>query len=179
MDLRYFAEIEGELWSLMLSQESEGLTVAGVNEDGSPEPPRAASLSLVQTPGVYSMILDGYSYEVFVQPDPDQPHMYQVTLGRWRFKVQVQTERERRLAKVAAQKAVHTGAVTVKAPMPGLVQQVNVLVGDVVAEGQRLLVLEAMKMENDIQAPRAGRVTAVHVRAGDTVDSGRLLAELD
>jgi biotin carboxyl carrier protein len=63
--------------------------------------------------------------------------------------------------------------------MPGLVRAVAVAVGDVVALGQRLLVLEAMKMENDIQAGQAGTVTAVHVAAGDTVQTGRPLVEIE
>ncbi len=179
MSLRYYAEMDGEAWPLEVEDGPDGLHIAPVGEDGTPEVAQAASFSLVQAPGVYSLLLDGSSSEVCVEPDPNHPHSWLVSLGRWRFVVQVQTERERRLAKAVAQKAVHTGEITIKAPMPGLVRDVAVTVGTDVVEGQRLVVLEAMKMENDIQAPRAGRVKTIHVKAGETVDSGRALVVLE
>ena len=63
----------------------------------------------------------------------------------------------------------------VKRPMPGNILSVNVNVGDTVAEGQVLMILEAMKMENEIMAPKAGKVTSVNVQKGATVESGTLL----
>ena len=59
--------------------------------------------------------------------------------------------------------------------MPGNILSVNVNVGDTVAEGQDLMILEAMKMENEIMAPKAGKVTSVNVQKGATVESGTLL----
>lgn len=66
----------------------------------------------------------------------------------------------------------------VKAPIPGQITRVLVSVGQAVAAGEPLLVLEAMKMENEIRAPRAGVVTAVHVAAGRGVTRNELLAEI-
>lgn len=63
----------------------------------------------------------------------------------------------------------------VKSPMPGNILSVNVNVGDTVAEGQVLMILEAMKMENEIMAPKAGKVTSVNVQKDATVESGTLL----
>ena len=63
----------------------------------------------------------------------------------------------------------------VKSPMPGNILSVNVNVGDTVAEGQVLMILEAMKMENEIMAPKAGKVTSMNVQKGATVESGTLL----
>ena len=63
----------------------------------------------------------------------------------------------------------------VSSQMPGTILAVNVNVGDTVAEGQVLMVLEAMKMENEIMAPKAGTVTSVAVQKGATVESGTLL----
>ena len=65
-----------------------------------------------------------------------------------------------------------TGGESVKAPMPGNILKVNVNVGDAVKEGQVLVVLEAMKMENEIMAPKDGTVTQVVVSKGSTVDTG-------
>ena len=76
-------------------------------------------------------------------------------------------------APAAPAAAVVTGAgEAVNAPMPGNILKVNVNVGDAVKEGQVLVVLEAMKMENEIMAPKAGTVTQVLVSKGSTVDTG-------
>jgi glutaconyl-CoA/methylmalonyl-CoA decarboxylase subunit gamma len=64
------------------------------------------------------------------------------------------------------------GGITVKAPMPGSVLEVKVKVGDVVKDGAVLLVLEAIKMENELTAAQAGTVSRVMVKKGDTVNSG-------
>jgi len=72
-----------------------------------------------------------------------------------------------------------TGITTVSAPMPGLVKSVLVAQGDEVKVGGRLLVLEAMKMENDILSPRDGRVLAVHVNAGVVADGGIALVDIE
>ena len=79
----------------------------------------------------------------------------------------------------AAAPAVAVGAgEQVTAPMPGNILKVNVNVGDKVKEGQVLVVLEAMKMENEIMAPKAGTVTQVVVSKGSTVDTGAPLVVL-
>jgi biotin carboxyl carrier protein len=86
----------------------------------------------------------------------------------------------RRASIVAPARTAAGGApITVRSPIPGRLIKLLVKVGDAVAAGQTMVVLEAMKMENDIQAPRAGRVKAVQVKAGETVDSGRALVVLE
>ena len=72
----------------------------------------------------------------------------------------------------AAAPAVTGAGEAVTAPMPGNILKVNVNVGDAVKEGQVLVVLEAMKMENEIMAPKNGTVTQVVVSKGSTVDTG-------
>jgi len=79
-------------------------------------------------------------------------------------------------APAAAPVAAPTGdGESVKAPMPGTVLAVNVKPGDTVKKGQVLLILEAMKMENEIMAPKDGKVTAVNAQKGATVESGAVL----
>ena len=80
---------------------------------------------------------------------------------------------------VSAQKAPQAGNISVTAPMPGKVLAVKVKVGDSVTSGAPVLVLEAMKMENDIVAPKDGKVVAVNVKAGDSVESGAVLVSLE
>lgn len=71
------------------------------------------------------------------------------------------------------------GSVKIEAPMPGTVLRLNVKVGDTVADGQALVVLEAMKMENDIVASQAGTVASINVNAGDSVNTGDVLVTLN
>ena len=77
----------------------------------------------------------------------------------------------------AAPKAAGEGE-KICAPMPGNIVNVQVKAGDTVTKGQVLLVLEAMKMENEIMAPRDGVIAGVHVNKGDSVDSGKLLISM-
>jgi len=71
------------------------------------------------------------------------------------------------------------GKSTVKSPMPGLVVKVLVAEGDTVKKGDRLLVLEAMKMENDVKAPAPGKISKLAVKTGDVVEGGRELATIE
>ncbi len=68
---------------------------------------------------------------------------------------------------------------TVNSPMPGNILAVNVNVGDTVSEGQVLMILEAMKMENEIMAPRSGKITSIGVTKGAVVESGALLCTIE
>lgn len=82
-------------------------------------------------------------------------------------------------APVAAAPAAPAGAgERVAAPMPGNILSVNVAAGDTVKKGQVLMILEAMKMENEIMAPCDGKVTAVAVTKGTAVESGALLCTI-
>lgn len=76
-------------------------------------------------------------------------------------------------------KAAAQGNISVTAPMPGKVLAVKVNVGDSVQSGAPVLVLEAMKMENDIVAPKDGKVVAINVKVGDSVESGAVLVSLE
>ena len=78
----------------------------------------------------------------------------------------------------AAKSAPAGEGVEVKAQMPGNILQVNIKPGDVVKEGQQLMVLEAMKMENEILAPVSGKITVIAVAKGSTVQSGSLLCTI-
>lgn len=78
----------------------------------------------------------------------------------------------------AAPAAAPSGSETISAPMPGTILSVNVKAGDSVKSGDVLLILEAMKMENEIMAPRDGVVAAVMVNKGESVDSGKPMIAL-
>ena len=73
---------------------------------------------------------------------------------------------------------IPAGAVKITAPMPGTVLKVNVNAGDTVKKGQILLILEAMKMENEIVAPSDGKIADVNVSGGSSVNSGDVLLSM-
>lgn len=126
--------------------------------------------------GLYSIIADGKSFQLYVEPVDGG---FRTMVWRHRLEMQVLTEREWRLQKSAPRQVSHTGELIIKAPMPGLVKNVLVSMGDAVAKGQRMVVLEAMKMENDISSPREGRVKAVHVEPGTVVEGGKPLVSIE
>jgi biotin carboxyl carrier protein len=106
----------------------------------------------------------------------------EVVVGGWRFEVDVEPERRAQLrerAGRAGDRAAHHGGLEVRAVIPGRIVSVAVAPGDKVAKGDRLLVVEAMKMQNDVRAPRAGRIARVAVGAGQTVELRDVLVELE
>lgn len=106
--------------------------------------------------GRYALDIDGHRYHI-------------VALG----------ERARAIQELAARSAPPPGPSPVIAPMPGLVVRVNVAVGDTVVAGQGVLVMEAMKMENELRASAAARVKSVRVSQGTAVEKGTVLIELE
>ncbi|MGE5619526.1 MAG: biotin/lipoyl-containing protein [Sphingomonadaceae bacterium] len=127
-------------------------------------------------PGIHTLLVDGRPYDLAAV---ERPWGYEVAVDGEVFELQVEDERLQRLASLGSALQKAEGRVTVKAPMPGLVVQVEVAEGDSVEAGQRLLVLEAMKMENDVVAPRAGRVVQVGVSRGEAVEQGQPLAAIE
>ena len=101
-----------------------------------------------------------------------------VGAGGSRVEAAVVDERERHLASLVGEGSRAAGAGALRAPMPGLVVRVAVAVGDLVRPGQGLVVLEAMKMENELKAAGAGVVTAVLAVPGAAVEKGQVLVEL-
>ncbi|HMA20260.1 MAG TPA: acetyl-CoA carboxylase biotin carboxyl carrier protein subunit, partial [Gemmatimonadaceae bacterium] len=87
-------------------------------------------------------------------------------------------ERTRAIRDITAASSKATGPAPVVAPMPGLIVRVTVAPGDAVQAGQGLVVMEAMKMENELRASAAGTVKAVHASPGKAVEKGTILVEL-
>jgi biotin carboxyl carrier protein len=124
-------------------------------------------------PGVYSVLLEGLSFEVRALTAPDG---WSVEAGGRRFKVEV---RDPRNASRRARAALGSGRQNVVASMPGKVVRLLVRAGDTVDIGQGLVVVEAMKMQNEMKALRAGRVAEVRVSDGFTVAAGDTLVVLE
>lgn len=125
---------------------------------------------------LYSALLDGHSYEVVVGTGTFGTML--LVDGR-PCQVRVLSEMERRLVGMERGLGMVHGEVAIRAPMPGLVLDVSVVPGQPVEAGQRLVILEAMKMENELRAPRGGSVKSVHVTKGEKVEQGRILMVLE
>ena len=127
------------------------------------------STDIIQVePNVYSILVDGVSYEARVNG-------VEVTIGGVRFSIEIDDPRQ---WKRSARSADSSGQASLTAAMPGKIVRVLVAVGDEVAAGQGILVIEAMKMQNELKAPRAGRVTAMEVKENESVNAGALLATI-
>ncbi|HVE79587.1 MAG TPA: biotin/lipoyl-containing protein [Gemmatimonadaceae bacterium] len=99
--------------------------------------------------------------------------------GGHRYDVEALDERTRAIRELSAAAAGPVGPAPVVAPMPGLVVRVSVQPGDRVQAGQGVVVMEAMKMENELRAAGAGVVKAVLVATGTPVEKGAVLVELE
>jgi biotin carboxyl carrier protein len=135
-------------------------------------PERAANVESPE-PGVYSVLLDGRCYEARVE---EHPGLLVVVIDGYRFEVDVRDPR--RFRRGAAGRGAD-GVQTISAPMPGKVVRLLVAAGDTVEAGQGLLVVEAMKMQNELKAPRAGKVLTVATKEGATVTPGEVLATME
>jgi biotin carboxyl carrier protein len=120
---------------------------------------------------IYSIIENGRQFEVVI--DEQGASGFDVLVGGQLFHLQALDERSKLLTATA--KAVATGPQRVESEMPGKVVKISAPLGTSVTEGQGVLILEAMKMENEIKSPIEGTVTEVAVVDGQTVESGALL----
>jgi pyruvate carboxylase subunit B len=103
---------------------------------------------------------------------------YTLWIDGYRFEAEALDERTRAIRDLSAANAAPTGPAPIIAPMPGLVVRVSVSVGDWVEAGQGIVVMEAMKMENELRATAAGTVKSVNATPGTAVEKGALLVEL-
>jgi biotin carboxyl carrier protein len=139
-----------------------------ISLDGQPVNADAVEIA----PNTLSLLLDGQSYEVHITPSPDG--ILKLQTGLQEFTAEVADPRAWRGRRHGALEA--EGRQQVVAPMPGKVVRVLVEAGDKVEAGQGLLVVEAMKMQNEIRSPKGGTVERLHVKEGQPVNAGDVLA---
>ena len=121
---------------------------------------------------VYSLIVDGRSHESYIYQGEEN---WQVLLRGRLYPVTVEDEREKRLRAAAGGGVAETGEFHRRAPMPGLVVAVHVTEGQQIKKGQVILILESMKMQNELKAPRDGTIGRIRVKAGETVEQRQTL----
>ena len=153
--------------SVEVDQTSDGVTVTLDEGD-------AVGLDVleVQVPGTVSFFVGGRQQRAYVSRSGAG---YEVTIGERRFVIETASARRGRHVVGGADDA--PGQIT--APLAGVVVEVRVSVGDALEAGATVLVLEAMKMQNEVQIPHDGTITAIHAAQGENVDKGVLLVEYD
>ena len=164
--MKYTVEIAGQ--RLEVEVEGDRLLLDG----------REARAILGGRPGaVLRRLVRGRTSRVFQALEAEGRGVWRLTSEGQRLDALVLDPRARAVREAdSGGKAPHAG--TLRAPMPGKVLRVLVETGLVVTQGQPLIVVEAMKMENELKSPGAGTVGRVHVRAGDTVEKGAILVEI-
>ena len=131
--------------------------------------------SLVLPQGGVSMIVEGQSFSVEFEERGDE---VSVSLRGQLTRFDVADERKLRLRAATSGFTVE-GRQTVTAPMPGKIVKIFVKVGEVVTEGQGLVVVEAMKMENELKSPKAGTIKEIVTKEGATVENGAPLVVVE
>ena len=137
--------------------------------NGEPVEPHTSATLTETEPGVYSVLVDGASHEARVLGN-------EIAIAGHHFTFEVEDPRQ---WKRSAGPAAAHGHAIIKAPMPGKVVRILVAVGDEVVAGQGIVVVEAMKMQNELKSPKTGRVTKISTQAGATVAAGEVLVTLE
>ena len=130
---------------------------------------------LTLAPSLYSMIRENESYEVIINETEES---IDVMMRGHLFSGQVLDERAQLLASRRGGIGADTGEISIKSPMPGLIVAVPVSEGQEVKRGATVIILESMKMQNELKAPRDGTVQRISVGAGQSVEQGKLLVTI-
>jgi acetyl/propionyl-CoA carboxylase alpha subunit len=132
-------------------------------------------IAAVSDQPLYSLIVNGESFEGYVYPD-DQS--WQVLLLGRSYSISIEDEREKRLRVTNNASVNPDREYVLKAPMPGLAIAVLIEEGEKIEKGQILVILESMKMQNELRAPFAGNVVRLKVKPGESVQQKQILLNL-
>lgn len=166
--MRYVVEVNGERHEVDVDAD-------GARTDALPQP---ASLREVQGTPLSVLTIGDEVHSVAVRRGAGRGS-FELDIAGHRYVVEAQDERTRTIRDLAVAASRPAGPAPLTAPMPGLVVRVSVQPGDTVESGQGIVVMEAMKMENELRSSAAGRVRSVKVAPGQVVEKGALLVELE
>jgi biotin carboxyl carrier protein len=161
--MKYITTVEGKQFLVEIIDEKH------VNVDGKVY---EVDFESVSGQPVYSLLVDGRSHEGYAARGDED---WQVLLHGRLYPITVEDEREKRLRSAAGGGVAETGEFHLRAPMPGLVVAIPVEEGQAVKRGQVLVILESMKMQNELKAPRDGTIGRLRVKAGETVEQKQTL----
>jgi acetyl/propionyl-CoA carboxylase alpha subunit len=167
--MKYVVQLNDERKAVTIGVEGVGY------EDAAPV---QTELSDIEGSPIRMLKIGTRVYRVVVQRGQGRGR-YTLWIDGYRFESEALDERTRAIRDLSAASAGPAGPAPLRAPMPGLIVRVNVKVGDTVQAGQGLVVMEAMKMENELRATAGGIVTSVDVTPGTAVEKGALLVALE
>jgi len=121
----------------------------------------------ISSESIYSLIVDGNAYEILISEEENE---WNILIRGTLYSAEVIDEREKRLRDASGELALSSGEYTLQAPMPGLVVKVAVKEGKKVKKGDVLVILESMKMQNELKSPHKGTITEVNIKKGDRVE---------
>jgi len=163
---------------VQLNEERKTVTLDADGVRYEADPPAHAELSDIEGSPVRLVKIGTHVYRVVAQKRQGRGK-YRLWIDGYRFEAEALDERTRSIRDLSAVRAGPSGPAPILAPMPGLIVRVSVKVGDTVEAGQGVVVMEAMKMENELRATSAGVVKSVEVAAGTAVEKGALLVALE
>lgn len=139
-----------------------------------------ASLDAINTgTGAWHVLKDNIPYSAEITGTDFHSRRYTVKVNNNTYTVSIATALDALIKKMGFEVGAAKQVNEIKAPIPGLILEISVSVGQEVQAGDNLLILEAMKMENSFQSPRAGIIKTIAVQKGDAVDKGQLLIEFE
>jgi biotin carboxyl carrier protein len=167
--VRYVVQLNEERKSVSLDSD-------GVRYES--ESPVHAELSDIEGSPVRMVKIGTHVYRVVTQKRQGKGR-YTLWVDGYRFESEALDERTRAIRDLSAATATPAGPAPILAPMPGMIVRVSVKAGDRVEAGQGVVVMEAMKMENELRSTAAGTVRSVEVAPGTAVEKGALLVALE
>lgn len=166
--MRYVVDVGGEKTSVEL-ENARATTASGEG---------ASLASATGTPSIRTLRVGDRVVRIVIRSRGARGE-YVLDIEGHRYVTEALDERTRTIREMSARSAAPKGPAPVTAPMPGLVTRVRVAVGDRVEAGQGVVVMEAMKMENELKASSAGTVKSVRIEPGTAVEKGTVLIELE
>ena len=164
----YDVQIEGKAHKVELTRGDGGVWLCNVDGEA------VEANAIVTRPDVLSIVIDGHAYEVKRERTPSDTHLW---VKNSRFAVEVRDPRSLRSRRAKA--GASEGPQKISAPMPGKIIRILAAAGAEVRAGQGIIVVEAMKMQNEMKSPKAGKVKQVLVGENATVNAGDVLAIIE
>jgi len=166
--MKYFVQVGGE--EHIVEIDGDRLIYDGVTMHGHAD--------LIAGTPIYRVSIGNEVHRVIARRGAEKGD-YDIAIGGFRVALQALDERSRVIRDLSGNSKRATGPAHLMAPMPGLIVRIAVSEGDQVQPGQGLVVMEAMKMENELRAARAGTVKRIACKVGAAVEKGALLLEME